>query len=271
MNEIINELATPEVVESDAEQKARRLGWVPKEEFRGDPERWRPAEEFLDRGERILPLVQADNRKLHKRVDELETVLRETREASKELLDYTRASEQRAYDRARREIQVKIETAAANADQAAVRAEMANLDALEKPRAEPKKEDKPATPSVDPQIQDWISQETWFNRDGVLKAYAIDQYGALERDKPGVSVGDLLAETKRRTMQKFPEKFGIDRQGSSANSAAAVASPTGVSVRRNTKTYENLPADARAACDKFIKTIPGYKKEDYLADYDWEA
>ncbi len=71
-----------------SELEARRLGWVDKEEFKGDPDKWRPADEFLDRGRRILPIVQANERRLHRRVDELENLLKETRESTKELLEF---------------------------------------------------------------------------------------------------------------------------------------------------------------------------------------
>ena len=51
----VAEDATPQPAET--EDKARRLGWVPKEEFKGDPENWRSADEFMARGEQLLPIV----------------------------------------------------------------------------------------------------------------------------------------------------------------------------------------------------------------------
>ena len=43
---------TPEPAQFDEyEQRASAEGWVPKEEWTGDPAQWRPAKEFLDRGE----------------------------------------------------------------------------------------------------------------------------------------------------------------------------------------------------------------------------
>ena len=55
-----------ELAQEEVEQKASNLGWVPKEEFRGDPERHVSAERFLERGEKELPLARANNEKLHK-------------------------------------------------------------------------------------------------------------------------------------------------------------------------------------------------------------
>src|ERR1700722_1713837 len=258
---------------NEYEHRARRLGGVAKDEFKGDPEHWRPADEFLERGEKILPIALRNNDRLQRRLDSLENQLRETKESAKALVEFTSKSEERAYNRAKAEIEAKIEASAANADANAVRGAMVELDALNKaytPVVPPKKPEQQQTVQVDPEIQDWITKEPWFNRDRALNGFAIDVYDSLQRNKPGVPVAELLAETKRRTMDKFPEKFGINPN---RENAASVATPSGGTngTRRNAKSYENLPAEAKKACDKFVKTIPGYTKEKYVADYDWDV
>ena len=35
----------------DYEAEARDMGWVPQEEYRGDPQRWKPADQFDKDGE----------------------------------------------------------------------------------------------------------------------------------------------------------------------------------------------------------------------------
>jgi len=256
---------------NETEAKARRLGWVPKEEFRGDADRWRPAEEFLERGERILPLVLKDNDRLHARLSGLETELRETKEASKELLAFTSKAEERAYNRAKAEIEGRIEAAASTADPNAVRQGMRELDALnaEHKRPEPKTEQqKQPAVAVDPEIQDWINKEDWFRKSPALNTYATEVFGEIERASPGMTKSQMLAETKRRTVEKFPEKFGINP---ARENAPAVGSPNGVVARKSkAKTYEDLPAEAKRACDKFVRTIPGYTRDKYVKDYDWD-
>ena len=37
-------------VDDGADAKARRMGWKPKDEYTGNPEKWVPAEEFLKTG-----------------------------------------------------------------------------------------------------------------------------------------------------------------------------------------------------------------------------
>ena len=51
----------PEVIENETpestvqtnpyEGEAREMGWRPKEEWQGEPEKWRDAKEFVERGE----------------------------------------------------------------------------------------------------------------------------------------------------------------------------------------------------------------------------
>jgi hypothetical protein len=272
MSDIQGAQDAPENAPNETEVRARRLGWVDKDEFKGDPEHWRPAEEFLERGEKVLPIALRNNDRLQRQLDRVEAELRETKDSAKALVEFTSKSEQRAYERAKREIEARIEASAANADTNAVRGAMQELAELDKQHAPaPKKtETQTQTIQIDPEIQDWISRETWFNRDRALNGYAIDQFEVIQRDKPGLTIAEVLAETKRRAVEKFPEKFGINPN---RDGAAAVAAPSGGNgaTRKNAKSYENLPPDAKKACDKFVKTIPGYTKEKYVADYDWEA
>lgn len=262
------EVEIPQVNES--EEKARRLGWVPKDEFRGDPEHWRSADDFLARGEQLLPILKRDNDKLHRRLGDLEKQLKEQAEASKELLEFTSKSEQRAYERARADIESRIKDGAANADTAVVEAGMRELSELDK-QHQPKTETKvpeQARQQIDPTIQAWIDREKWFTTTPSLAAFATEVYGELDRDAPGMAVEDRLAEVKKRTMDKFPEKFGINPK---RNGAAHVDAPnTEIRKPKRGKTYEDLPADAKAACDRFMKSIPGYTRDKYVAAYDWD-
>jgi len=52
---------------SETERQAMSMGWVPKENWRGDPDDWTSAKRFVQTGE----LMQA-NRRLHQKVDSLE-------------------------------------------------------------------------------------------------------------------------------------------------------------------------------------------------------
>ena len=63
------------------EQRAKDMGWAPREEWRGDPERWIDAEQFVHRGEEILPILRSTNRKLQDEVTALKNEVSATKTA----------------------------------------------------------------------------------------------------------------------------------------------------------------------------------------------
>ena len=67
----------PVQVEVDPyEEQAREQGWRPKEEFDGDESKWRPAKEFVERGE------------LFGKIDSLGKELKDTKKALKMLQEH---------------------------------------------------------------------------------------------------------------------------------------------------------------------------------------
>jgi hypothetical protein len=267
-----NDGSLPEGNETEA--KARRLGWVSKEEFKGDPDKHRSADEFLERGETILPILQRDNKKLHDTVGRVEKELRETRETLQSFSEFASKAEERAYKKAKAELEAKLDGAIATADvdeARRIRKDMAELevDPPKPAKREPKPVGEPDRPAVDAEIQSWIDNNDWFNKSAALRSYMSEEFGELEKRHPGTSKAEILAEAKRRTVDKFPEKFGVNpkREG-----AASVATPSGDSPRakKGGKSYDDLPAEAKKACDKYVKQIPGYTKEKYCQAYDWD-
>jgi hypothetical protein len=97
-------------------------------------------------------------------------------------------------------------------------------------------------------------------------AYAKAQDNFLMTAKPGLSVAERLAEVKNRTKKEYPDKFGNPRREQASSVAEPGAQPT---RQKKGKTYDDLPAEAKAACDKYVRNIPKYTREDYVKDYDW--
>lgn len=275
-----------EVVEDNAalEDRARRQGWKPKDEYRGPPGRWRDAKAYLEHGENEWPVLRERMRELDKRHVERESKwdkeredlnkrIAETTEVLVEMREMTQRSTEAAYNRGRREVEAKMEQAASQSDMQAYHAaqrELAEIEAVRPKPLEKKVETTvapppaaPPVPQVDPEITAWTAQNPWFERDVVLKTYAIDLDSDLMRRFPGMSTTDRLQEVTRQTLTKFPEKFGNPRR------AAAPVSGSGsppVSTKKG-KSVEDLPPEAKAALARFKTTIPGYKDEDYLKVY----
>jgi hypothetical protein len=256
-------------VASDAEARARRLGWVAKEEFKGDPDKHRSAEEFLERGETMLPLLKRDNDRLHDGMTKLERRLEDQAKTFAQFAEYATKAEERAYKKAKAELEAKRDTAIETADVNAARQAQREIDQLEAPVA-PKVETKKDEPQLDPVIQTWIGENEWFNKSQSLRAYSTEVFGDLERQYPGKSKSELLAETKQKTMERFPDKFGINpkREGASAVNEPSANAQT---RKKPGRTYDDLPPEAKKACDKFVRTIPKYTREDYCKNYEWDS
>src|ERR1700722_6616536 len=150
MSDVEGAQAAPDNAPNEAEVEARKMGWVAKDEFKGAADKWRPAEEFLDRGKRILPIVLKENERLQRNLDRVKDDLKELRDSTKQLVEFHTDAAKREYERGRREIEAKIEAAAANADANTVRQEMVNLDNLTKQNTPPAKKVEQQQPQIDP-------------------------------------------------------------------------------------------------------------------------
>lgn len=144
---------TNDATEIAKRERAVRLGWVPRDEFRGDPARWTDYPAFLERGEQMLPIANERVRKLDDRLGtterllkdalgKLDTVtgqLKESRDTFVEFRQSTANVERRAYERARTELLAEREEAVKAADPAAFREADAKLAELDKtaPKAPP--------------------------------------------------------------------------------------------------------------------------------------
>ena len=58
---VATETIAPAPELSPTEQKAMEAGWVPQDQWEGDPDQWRPAKEFVDRGE-LFKKIEDQNR-----------------------------------------------------------------------------------------------------------------------------------------------------------------------------------------------------------------
>lgn len=88
----------------------------------------------------------------------------------------------------------------------------------------------------------------------------------VKRQFPHLTGQAFLDKLDEKIEERIPEVKGKKR----VSQVEGAANTGGSSGTRNTskKTYDNLPADAKAACDKFVKQKL-MTKEDYVSSYDW--
>ena len=252
------------------ERRARDLGWVPEAEWHGDPPKggFRSAEEFIKRGEEVLPIV---NKRLERELRQE----REARERDKkdfadrvERLDkMSRMALQQQRSKIVEEFEAKQDVAAESGDVERVRAlrkeQRETLAEFDKNAADdepPKKKDDDKLPShIKTAVQDWVAENSWFTSDDEMNAVANRHHERLLKEQPGLSITENLAKVREYVARRYPEKFGKSndaedeadttarRNGSRVEGGARIAGGGGGSL------WAKLPADAKAQADKFIK------------------
>jgi hypothetical protein len=272
---------------------ATAQGWKPKSEYKGPAGRWRPAKEFLARGENELPLLRDNIRRLTRANADMTREMASIRDQNTQmgqvitdLRDLSVRNEQSAYARLKAEIQGRMDAAAEVSDMPAYRRAQQEMEALEPPPAprsvdpapgnQNRRDDNnppPPPPAqrqedqpVDPEVQQWMDENRWFNTPpgNPLASYALEQHALILTQHADYTMVQNLREVKRRVVAKFPERF----KGTKPRAAAAQPPSGGHNAPDlNAKTYENMPKDAKEACDRLVKQIKGYTREEYVAEY----
>ena len=231
------------------EARARAMGWVPKDKFKGDASKWRDAGEFVERGDALLPMVQAKNQRLEREVAEL-------KQATRELGDYLSKTEQRAYDRALADLKQQRKEALAAGDGDAFEKADEQIKTVEREASEKaakraeKKDDGP-----DPVYAEWESRNSWL-KDSELSEYAEFAAQKLRANGEKATGAEFLDMVTAKVKAQFPAKFTNPRR-----ETAQAVEGSAPAARRGGKSYADMPAEARAACDRMAKNgFPGDEK-----------
>jgi len=246
---------------SEAEAQAKAQGWTPKEEFTGDPGKWRSAEEFLDVGNKISAVQADNNRKLLEKVESLEGVVRNQSETfdsfQKQQFKVIGEANKAGYNKAVKDIEKKQRVAVEDGDVAAFDALEKEKKGIEKPKAVAPVETKPAE---DPEFKAWHKENSWYKVGSPDEiSMAADSYGGiLLSRRPDLTGPAYYKEVEKHIKTVFPDSFKAPE--SKIETGGRNNTPTG-------KTgYKDLPKDAKEACDMFVKQGM-MTKEDYTKEY----
>jgi hypothetical protein len=259
----------PGEVSPETAAQARRMGWVPQDEFKGDDKRWIEADKFLERGQNELPIMRERLRKMDGTIVSLNTKISGMNDTFGEFQKHQKGVAERAYERGIAEITKKQRKATADGDVAAFDAaevEKQNLK-LEVPEvvapAEPAADD-PRAAEAEIEFNTWKKDNTWFDKYKPLGNYAAAISVEIEQEE-GLTGTELYERVTEEVKTRFPEKF----ENPARQQPNAVVGDTGSPVPQGKQTFGNLPQEAQDQCLKFIKDIPGFTKEQYVKDYEW--
>ena len=233
---------------SPTQQEALNQGWVPKEEYHGDPEKWVDAGEFLRRGE-LFKKIESQGRELkevRRALDGLKTLHASVREVE--------------YQRALETLKAQKKEALESGDADAVIAADERIDLVKEQQRMLAMEQTTATqPSGEqhPIFVEWKNRNSWYESSRPMKAFA-DARGA-ELAAEGISPPEVLKIIEKEIRQEFPQKFQNQRQ----NRAPAVE--TGNNKGGSSKAAFQLTPEERRIMQTFVRQGV-MTEEKYIAD-----
>lgn len=262
--------ATPEV-----QAEAEKMGWIPPTRYRGEPERFVDAEEYLARGEQVLPIVRATNKRLQGELEALRASQQTTQEALakaqaalEEIEERHTVATQKAVEQAQKDLVARLAAAHEEGDHAAI-AEitglMIDLKASVAEDTPPKKKEEPKAPPapavVPPELKEWQAANPWFGTDKRKTALALGIAQELREsgtELQGVAFYEKVREEVEATFSGG--KPPVDKV------EGARGSESGSPRTSSAKGYAALPAEAKAACDADAKSFVGPGKRYKTAD-----
>ena len=241
--------STPQVDIDPYESEARDQGWKPKEEYEGDPSRWRPAKEFVERGE------------LFGKIDSLGKELKDTKKALKMLQEHHSKVKETEYNRAVTELKSlqKKHLEEGNSDEYLKTTELlTDLKAEQKAREVlGQQQAQQAQTQVDPRFVAWQEKNSWYNKDKEMRQFADTLGLGYAQANPGMEPDDVLEYVSKQVKQAFRDKFeNPNRTKPSAVEGGSNAQPKKEEVK--------LSDDERRVMNTFIRQGI-MTKEEYIA------
>jgi len=273
-----DENVTSNEIAPEVRQEAESQGWVPKERFRGNESDWVDADTFVKRGREILPILRKNNENLIKDLNSTKEQLKEFREAAEEFKKFQReAYERKAQDYEKRIQEIKESRAQAisDGDGQKVNALDDALDVAKDELKEAKQAVKdankapietPASTEIDPGLQVWLDRNTWFGQDKRMTGIVNGIGESLRLEFPLLKGQAFLEKLDEVLAEEFPNKFGEKKSPTSRVESGSGRASRGSGS--NAQSYDNLPSEAKAACDRFVKQKL-MTREQYVADFDW--
>ena len=241
----------------DYEAEARKQGWTPKEEFKGDESRFVDAETFVRRAEEITPLIKKQNQALKSEIEQLKKSVKQVRE-------FATKAEERAYNRAIADLEAKMEDAGEMGDNAKLRELAREMREIEKPSAPDAVQFTQA--QVARALLDFRDENPWYDEGGKYADYAAlvaDEHKDLAQTTPPDEFFKMIGDKVR---ERYPE---VDKpKAERIKPRNPVEGVTNRGSGQRGKTFADLPPDAQRMAEKWERQGL-MTKADYVKGYQW--
>lgn len=180
---------------SRVQEEALSQGWVPKEEFEGDEERWVDAGEFVRRGE------------LFRKIESQSKELKDVKKALNELAKHNAKVREVEYTRALSALKDQKKTALSEGDADRVVDIDDRIDLVkdQQKQLQTQQLNEVREEVLNPELTNWIGKNSWYESDKKMRAYA-DTIG-VQLHQEGMSPSQVLREVEKEVRERFKEKF----------------------------------------------------------------
>lgn len=290
--EVTEELLDAEAdagADAETEASARAMNWVPLEEFKGKPEHWKPAKEFIEFSQTLNPILRQNNKELLRKNAELAQQLQSVSAKQVEQDKILRALETAASADAETSLESRAESLRAKLKDANAEQDFEAVTALQEELLEIKVEQKELknkpkagsdnrqtnndgmTAAQRTEFADWKEANPWVE-DPVMAAAATAIGEQIIRE--ALTAGQPIPKGRSHldeVTKRMDNKFNVsktpkgDKVGSSSTSGSSGSSSAAGSE------YAKLPADAKRICESQSKKFVGEgKRFTKLADWQRE-
>lgn len=270
---------------AEFETSAREMGWVPKEEWKDDQNRWVDAKTFVERGEQILPILQANNRRLKKdlltrdrELDSLKQSLEAAQKSIRALQKQYTETTQREVEKAKAELREQLINAREAGD---TRAEFAIQDKLQdltaaQTQAKEDHEDGQAgtqgtkQPEFHPDFVAWQKENSWFgdtsNPENKKRTKAIIRIGEDLREDGDTTTGIAFMN---KCLAELEKQEGKATQSQQTRTNSKVESGTPGARSGGGRDFDKLPKEAKDICHADSERFVGPGKM-FKTEKEWE-
>lgn len=230
------------------ERIASRMGWVPRDQFKGDEDKWTDAEAYLERSADVMSQLKIDRERDKKKLDQV------NKTAQRIIADN--------YEKAKKQAEADLKSAIKSGDEGQIEEAAKAIS------------DLPTKAELNRAQREFQEKNPWWGTDDDATAYA---WGVAERARQqGMDHEEQLEAVEKAVRKKFPELFeDVDpdpgkREPRSEPKPAPVTQggTRSAAAAPRKKDWPSIPADVRKAAQPMIKA--GMCTEESYAKSYWE-
>jgi hypothetical protein len=278
-------------IDEALEAEAREMGWVPEDEFHGNKEKWTPAAEWVERGKNILPILQANNKRLKKdlltrdeKIANLERAISDSQKAVAALQKSYEERTKQEVDKAKRELREQIKLAREVGDTDTELDLQDRLDDLKQSEATAKKDQEAQSNQNEndwrkqyPELAKWQTENPWYgdltDPDNRKRTRTINRIMEDMRDDGDTTSGTEFLNKALSVLEEREEGSGSKKATSTKPVNRVEGTSSGRSARGG-RLFDRLSKEAKAIAAEQAEDFVGPGKmfktkaewEDYFAE-----